>query len=266
MQSHPHKIAQWVAGTAVAAALCLCAGSANAQSTAARQSVKSSPTAQKPVVPMTPPPPMPSVPGQKIDRVVAIVNNDLVLDSGVDEERRFEAFQPYQESEKYSRDRAIERLINRDLILQQAKLVPSDPITDSDVTHEIDDLRKSIPACKQYDCTTDAGWKKFLTVQGFTEAEFDARWKQRMQVLQFIEERFKQGIRISDADIKTYYETKLVPEFKRQGSTAPKLADVSGRIQEVLLEQQVSNLLTDWLQSLRAQGQVVVMHPGEPAP
>jgi hypothetical protein len=28
----------------------------------------------------------------------------------------------------------------------------------------------------------------------------------------------------------------------------------------------VSNLLTDWLESLRAQGSVVVLHPGEEAP
>jgi peptidyl-prolyl cis-trans isomerase SurA len=41
---------------------------------------------------------------------------------------------------------------------------------------------------------------------------------------------------------------------------------ISERIQQILLQQQVSNLLSDWLQSLRAQGSVVVLHPGEEAP
>jgi len=44
------------------------------------------------------------------------------------------------------------------------------------------------------------------------------------------------------------------------------MASISSRIQEVLLQQQVSSLLNDWLKSLRAQGSVVVLHPGEGAP
>jgi hypothetical protein len=41
---------------------------------------------------------------------------------------------------------------------------------------------------------------------------------------------------------------------------------IASRIQEVLLQQQVSSLLGDWLESLRAQGSVVVLHPEEGAP
>jgi peptidyl-prolyl cis-trans isomerase SurA len=41
---------------------------------------------------------------------------------------------------------------------------------------------------------------------------------------------------------------------------------ISNRIQEVLLQQRVSSLLNDWLQSLRAQGSIVLLHPGEGAP
>jgi len=36
---------------------------------------------------------------------------------------------------------------------------------------------------------------------------------------------------------------------------------ISDRIQHVLLQQRVSKLLDDWLSSLRAQGNVVVLHP-----
>lgn len=216
----------------------------------------------------TPPPPrMPQVSGQELDRVVAIVNGDLILDSDVDEERRMEAFQPYRQARNLSRSRAIERLINRALILQQAQLQgTAEEVTNADVDKQIAELRKNIPACKRYDCATKAGWDRFLADNGFNETTFHQRWQQRMEVLQFIEDRFRQGQRISDADVKQYYENTLVPQFRQQGVAPPKLEAVSRRIQEVLLEQQVSNLLSDWLKSLRAQGQVVVLHPGEPAP
>lgn len=251
----------WIQTAALTLVLALSHG-AQAQAAATKQSVQPAPPVETPA-----PPQMPKVQGQETDRVVAIVNGDLILDSDVDEERRFEAFQPYRSGPEFSRDRTIERLINRDLILQQAKLQGGEEeITDEDVNKEIAELRKNIPECVRYQCTTEAGWQRFLADHGFTEQVLHDRWKARMQVLQFISDRFRQGIRISDADVKNYYDKTLVPQYRKAGVEPPKLEAVSVRIQEVLLEQQVSNLLTDWLKSLRAQGQVVVLHPGEAAP
>jgi hypothetical protein len=205
----------------------------------------------------------------KLDRVVAIVNNELILDSDVDEERRLEALQPYNEqSETFSRDRAIERLIDRTLILQQVELQAEDPISDAQLTQETDALRKNIPGCKntKFNCETKAGWDVFLASNGFTEAEFNEKWRQRMEVLRFIEQRFRAGIKITPEEIQTYYNQTMLPEYAKQGTKAPPLDSISDRIQEVLLAQRVSGLLGDWLKSLRAQGSVVVLHADEEAP
>ena len=213
-------------------------------------------------------PSIPNVPGERLDQVVAIVNGNLVLDSDVDEERRFEQFQPYLAPQGgYTRVRAIERLINRDLILQQATLQPGAEVSDEDVTKQIGELRKEIPACQQFHCETEAGWKRYLAGRGFDEETFVLRWKQRMQVLAFVEARFRSGVNITPAEIKTYYEKTFLPEYARQGTPPPPaLETVSARVQGILLQQQVSALLQDWLRSLRAQGGVVVLHPGEEAP
>ena len=48
--------------------------------------------------------------------------------------------------------------------------------------------------------------------------------------------------------------------------TPPKLQAISDRIEEMLLQRQVSNLLADWLKSLRAQGTVRTIQPGEASP
>lgn len=217
-------------------------------------------------VPTPAAPTMPTDSGIELDRVVAIVNGDLILDSDVDEERRLTALQPYDDSREFSRDKAIERLINRTLILQQQKLQPEDPIPDDSVTKELDALRKTIPECKQYDCESDAGWQRFLAAHGFTPESLMKRWRSRMEVLRFIEERFRMGARIQPADIKTYYDQTLLPEYAKRHATAPPLASISDRIQEILLQRQVSNLLGEWLKSLRTQGSVVVLKQGEVAP
>jgi hypothetical protein len=205
--------------------------------------------------------------GVVLDRVVAVVNGDLILESDVDEERRFEAFQPFTRAgETFSRPEAIRRLIDRSLILQQAQLQPGEEITDAQVQAELEKLRKEIPACHPAHCETDAGWKKFVEAQGMTLDELAARWKQRMEVLQFIEMRFRMGIRIQPEEIQAYYDKTLLPEYAKQHATPPKLDAISDRIQEILLQQRVGRLLDDWLKSLRAQGSVRMIKPDEEAP
>jgi hypothetical protein len=216
-------------------------------------------------------PGMATAPGMEMDRVVAIVNGDLILDSDVDQDLRLDDLEPYGESNAgrakgMLRTRAIERLINRDLILQQAKLQPGNEITDAAVTSELNALRKNIPECKAYHCETQAGWDKLLATYGFTEAELRRRWMQRMQVLAFIEQRFRMGIKITQPEIDAYYTKTLLPQYAAQHATAPPVETISDRIQEVLLQQRVSSLLDDWLKSLRAQGSIVLLHPGEDAP
>lgn len=212
-------------------------------------------------------PGMPAVQGTEIDRIVAIVNGALILDSDVDQERRFAALLPYGEaSGAYNRDAAIERLINRELILQQSQLQPGDEITMAAAAKDLDGIRKTIPKCKEYNCETQAGWDRFLATEGFTEGSLTKLWRERMEVLAFIELRFRMGVKISQQEIETYYEKTMLPQYAAQHATPPPVRAISSRIQEVLLQQQVSSLLGDWLDSLRAQGNVVVLRPGEGAP
>jgi hypothetical protein len=204
--------------------------------------------------------------GVLLDRLVAVVNGEVILESDVDEERRFEEVQPYRTLTEFTRDKIIERLVDRTLILQQAALEPEDVVPDKDLDAQLVTLRKDIPGCKQYHCETDDGWKRYLNDHGFTEEEFRARWRQRMQLLKFIEVRFRSGIKISDDEIKTYYEKTMLPEYAKRSVTPPNLETIRARIEEVLLQQQVGALLDDWLKSLRAQGSVRILTPGEVAP
>ena len=201
-----------------------------------------------------------------LDRVVAIVNSDLILESDVEAEHRFEAFQPLGSAKVPTRDELINRLIDRDLILQQIAMQPEPPIPEEDVDAELMELRKTIPKCAAYHCETDAGWERFVKDQGLTLPELREHWKLRMEVLRFIEERFRMGIRITQQEIDDYYNKTLVPGYRKQNAQAPPEDTIKDKIQEILLQQQVDKLLDDWLATLRAQGSVRILKPGEEAP
>jgi hypothetical protein len=212
-----------------------------------------------------PPAPVPqSNDGVLVDQAVAVVNGDLILESDIDEEQRWEAFQPVRDmSGKFSRQAAVDRLIDRQLILQQAKMQPENTVTLEQARAELQKLRQEIPACKAYHCETEAGWLKFIAAQGFTLPEVEERERTQLQILQYIEVRFRSGIHITPEQIKDYYDHTLLPNEAKLKATPPPLDSISDQIGQVLMEQQVSNLLADWLKSLKAEGTVRMMKPEE---
>lgn len=203
--------------------------------------------------------------GEVVDKLVAIVNTDIILESDVDEEERFTKLYPYRVSSGDTpRAQALTRLIDRDLILQQIRQVP--PVDKARIASDEADLRKELPACQHADCQSDAGWAKFLASAGFTEDELRARLEQRQEVLRFIEQRFRSGIRISDKQVEDFYTQTMLPQYRKEHATPPALDVLSPRIEELLLQQQVSKLLDQWLKSLRDSGNVRILKDGEEVP
>ena len=199
-----------------------------------------------------------------LDRVVAVINGDVILESDVENEMRFAVLQPGRANPAQNTPQnALRRLIDRDLILQQMKdtRIVRRQASAEEIQRQIESLRKSIPECAQYHCVTQAGWNAFLAAHDLTEEQIEARWRQRITILAFIQTRFGAGVRISDADIDQYYRQDLVPEFAKRHLQPPPLESVSARIHGILLQQRVNVLLQDWLQSLKEEGSVSILSP-----
>jgi peptidyl-prolyl cis-trans isomerase SurA len=197
-----------------------------------------------------------------LDHVVAVINGSVILESDVNEEMNYAVLQPFSiNNGRNTPQRALQRLIDRALILQQMKTGGDTvtPPTPEEVQQQIHELRGLIPECMAYHCQTEAGWQAFLAARGLTQKEVEQHWAQRMLILSFIQSRFGSGVRITPAEIKNYYEKTLVPRL--DGVKAPPLANVSSRIEEILLQQRVSSLLLEWLQSLKSEGSVSILDP-----
>ena len=199
-----------------------------------------------------------------LDRVVAIINGDVLLESDVQEELNFAKLEPVGiPSGSDSLRRAARRLINRTLILQQMKEQQQTGIkvTDSDIVKQLAEVRKNLPSCRQYDCKTEAGWKAFLAANNLAEQDVIDHWRQRMEILRFIDIRFRAGIRITKQEVADYYEKSIVPGYARAKEKAPPVETLTPRIQEVLLQQHVNGLLQDWMRTLRQEGSVQILDP-----
>jgi peptidyl-prolyl cis-trans isomerase SurA len=212
-----------------------------------------------------PPPPANTV---VLDRVVAVVNNQAILASDVDEEVRLSVLDPGRAGlGVLTRPHALEQLISRALIQQQVRqedALAMEP-SQAEVDARLAEIRKQVPACVHLNCASEEGWKAFLAARGLTSERVQSYLRRRIQILRFIEERFRLGISIAPEEIGTYYRETLLPQYA-PGEAIPPLTEVAPRIQEILLQRQVNALFDDWLKNLRKQGDVEVLDPSLEAP
>jgi len=198
-----------------------------------------------------------------LDSVVAVVNRQVILSSDVDDAVQLAVLDPAPGAGgAMTRPRALEELISRALIEQQIRQEDLQSIEPSaeEVTARVEEIRRQLPACVRAHCTTDAGWNAFLNAHHLSEQQVQSYVHNRMEILRFIEQRFRQGIEITHGEVENYYRNTLLPQYP-PGVAAPPLGDVQSRIEEILLEQQVSALFDNWLDNLRTHGDVEVLDP-----
>ncbi len=197
-----------------------------------------------------------------LDSVVAIINGDVLLQSDVEDEQRFELLQLLPESQNTAAA-AAQRLISRTLILQEMKAQnqSTSNVTDAAVEKSLNELRSQLPGCAHSRCATPAGWASFLASHGITPDEVEDRWRQRLAILNYLDLRFRNGIRIPKPEIADYYQKNIVAEFDKKHIQPPTLNSVTPQIQEILLQKQVNGQIGDWIKTLRQQGSVKILVP-----
>jgi hypothetical protein len=196
-----------------------------------------------------------------LDRAVAVVNKHVILASDLEDEIRLSVLDPNTVPQvELTRQQALDQLISRTLIEQQIRQQDIEAIEPSqeEVNARLHEIRTEFPICVRQNCASDAGWKAFLAAHGLTAERVEAYLRYRLEILRFIEQRFRQGIQISPQQIDLYYRETLVPQYA-SGATVPPLEQVAPRIQEILLQKQVNMLFDAWLANLRQQGDVEVL-------
>ncbi|MFP5210186.1 MAG: peptidylprolyl isomerase [Acidobacteriota bacterium] len=217
-----------------------------------------------PGVSQVPPSASPAV----LDRAEAVVNNHVILASDLDREMQLSALEPIRGVRGVvTRQRALQLLISRTLIQQQIRREEARAAQPSpaEVQARIAEIRKQLPDCARRDCASDSGWQAFLASRDLRPRDVETYLRSRLEILHFIELRFREGVQISRQEIDAYYRNTLLPQYP-PGEKAPPLETVSSRIQEILLQQRVNTLFSNWLQNLRQQGDIEVLDPSLETP
>lgn len=189
---------------------------------------------------------------QVVDRIIATVNGQPILLSDWEVEMRFEALldrKPLPLSDDDARA-ALDRIIDHELLRQQFKTYRLAEPSAADIDRRFADVRQ------QLDASSDAVFNEMLRRYGLSRNEFRGRVANQAAMLRFIDVRLRPSVHVDRRTVENYYYETLVPELKRKGQKPPSLAEVSPQIEELLSEERVNVLTSDWLKDLRQQSSI----------
>src|SRR6266850_4108957 len=188
-----------------------------------------------------------------IDRIVATVNGHVILQSDWDDAVRFEALadgRPLAQITDQDRSRALDRLIDQELLREQAQGVESPQPLPEEVQQRVREIQS------QFGATSADAWHAALARYGFDEKQLETRLSHDMSVLRQVEARLRPTVQIDPTSIESYYRDTLLPQLHRAGGQDVPLAEVAGKIREILTQEKVNQLFSSWLQNLRAGSKI----------
>jgi peptidyl-prolyl cis-trans isomerase SurA len=203
---------------------------------------------------------VPSARAEVIDRIVATVNGQIILQSDWDDALRYEALLNGLTIDQFTdedRRAVLDRLIDQELLGEQMKSSSFEHASESEAVARVAEARKQYP-----EASTAEGWQAVLARFRLTEKELVAHVQQQIDLMRLVDAHLRPEVQIDSKSIEAYYRDKFVPRLKQSGAGEVALADVQGKIRELLTEEKVSELLVSWLQTLRSESKVSVPGTG----
>ena len=194
--------------------------------------------------------------GQVIDRIVATVNGHIILQSDWDEALCYEALLNGRAPSQFSDDErraVLDRLIDQELLGEQMKSAFFQHASEAEAAAQVAAARAQYP-----EAATSEGWQKVLDRLRLNEKDLVAHVQQQIDLMRLVDAHLRPEVQIDSKNIEAYYREKFIPQLKQSGGREVALADVSGKIRELLTQEKVNELMVSWLQSLRSESKVSV--------
>lgn len=185
------------------------------------------------------------------DRVLAVVDEDPILQSDLDRVIALGMAQPREKEEDIAfRRRVLDQLIEERLRFHEMDRFGFEQVPVEEIEAQVAEIRKGFP--------DEAAFQKALRDQQMSVKELRQLVARQLMVMTYVDEQLGPRVFVSLDDINNYYRTTFTAEMQRRGQTVPPLEDVRDDIRLVLKERRLNEAIEKWTEELRREADIQV--------
>jgi hypothetical protein len=176
------------------------------------------------------------------DRIVARVENDIILWSDV---RALSRYQQFLDGKSETDAQILERLIDQWVVRTEADVSRFPHPSDAEIERGLERLRKSFTSAEEYEARKKQN--------GLSDAEIRDMVAAQAYLSNYLDSRFRPGVQIDPKTIDDFYEKSIVPRAKARGQEPPPLDEARDLIQEALVQRGINDQADQWLIESKAR-------------
>jgi hypothetical protein len=177
-----------------------------------------------------------------VDRIVARVENDIILLSDVHE---LSWYQQLVDGKSESDAAVLDRLIDQWIVRTEADTARFPHPSDAEVERGLQRFRNSFVTPEEYE--------KRKKQSGLSDAEVKSMMEKQLYLSNYLDSRFRPAVQVDQKAIEDFYQNGVVPRAKARGQEPPSLDAARDYIQEALVQQGINEQADRWLKESRAR-------------
>jgi hypothetical protein len=192
-------------------------------------------------------------PAETIDRIAVAVGNRVITVSDIERQLRLAGFLSGAKPEltAEARRRMAETMVDQKLVSRELETARYPEPSASELDSVFADFKSGYFA-------SDAEYRRALTEAGLTEADVKQQLLWQRRWLSFVAVRFRPAVQVTDADVRAYYETSVLPAAKAANPGATfTFEEFRDAIVTKLTGDRVDQAMEQWLAEMRQRTEVV---------
>ena len=180
-----------------------------------------------------------------VDRIVARVETEIILQSDV---RQLSRYQAFLDGKPQSDSDILNRLIDQWIVRSEAGVARFPQPSDEDVNRSIERLKRSFSSPEEFQTRQKQS--------GITDDEIRRFVRAQLYLSNYLDSRFRPSIQIDEKSIEEFYRSRVVPRAESRKQTPPTIENARDFIQEALVQRAINEQADRWLQESRSRVRV----------
>ena len=171
-----------------------------------------------------------------IDRIVARIENDVILLSDV---QLLSRYQLLVEGKSESDAAILDRLVDQWIVRNEATIARTPKPSDAEIDRGLQRLQQSFASREDYEARRK--------LAGLSEADVRNVTADQVFMNNYLDSRIRPSVQVNEQAIQDFYQNAVLPRAKARNQNPPSLDAAHDYIQEALVQQGINQQADRWL-------------------